>query len=150
MKTPVVVRAIGFGVLTTVLCGFAWQTLAADKPLLLWTPNQLVLTKSMPPEIGRYPSGIDYLNAPDFSAMPRTGLIPTHWEPNKQLIPTEIEARTLTVQRSFFSPNPPMPYEAQNFYLNKQSRGVVRRTSTPTITQLLKEPALKLTRPASK
>lgn len=150
MKTPVVVRAIGFGVLTTVLCEFAWQALAADKPLLLWTTNQLVLTKSMRHDLDRDPNNIADAIAPQPLPMPLARLIPTNWESNNQLIPTEIEARTLPVRRFVFISNRPLVYDDQQFYLNRQVRHVARRTFTPPLTQRPAESALKLTRPASK
>ncbi len=143
MKMPVMIRAIGLGLLTAVICGLAWKTTLAEGPPVWWGPNERAVLESMPRGPGFDPYNIAYYNVPktfpNSFPMPPTGLIPTNWESNSQLIPTEIDVQTLPVQQSLFSifsMNAGSSHQTGNAYVNRQARVLARRAPAPAIIQL--------------
>lgn len=92
MKTRFVPQTVVCCLLAVSLCLWAWQSTSAGGP-----PVRLAVLVAQPADHFTDSSENPDRRVPDLNSV--TELIPTTWKPNSQLIPTDIEARSLLVQR---------------------------------------------------
>jgi hypothetical protein len=140
MESPIVRRTIGFGLLAALVCGLS-QIAIAGGPLVWWGPRERALLAAAPHGLG--PDDIDY-GAQIDNLVPPTGLIPTNWKSNTELIPSEIHAQTLPIQRDLFYSAPPTARDNENFYLNRQIRILATGNRSPMPAELVTERMTKL------
>lgn len=125
MQKTVVLRSIGSGLLTAAACVWAWSAVHAEQPLVQFTGQDQGGQATVYVPLAN-PSGVllESQFAPENQSAERPSmLIPTDWDRNPQLIPTEFEARTLTVTRKGngnYAPIPARDADPIKVFLRKQ------------------------------
>lgn len=136
MKARLILRFAVCTLLAVSVCVSAWQTTSAGGPPVRLAVHEVQLSGTS--STNQVPGSGENLDrgVPDLDSI--TGLIPTRWEPNSQLIPTEIEARSLLVRRGwtdgthFAETTQPAQQGEINVFLNQQILSITPRNTSST------------------
>lgn len=115
------VRLMGIVMLSVITGGVALQLVAAEQ----WDTYQWTSAHRVWPHNSSALAATYYNAVPDnFGPTTRipSQLIPTNWESNQRLIPTQIDAYTLPVQRQPLKSQSAVPVQDGIAYLNQQLR----------------------------